>query len=589
MTDPVRGQGDQGATPRVAAVPVPPGIPAVPPAVPPGATPDAGGGEGLGGTDVLPLEPFDRRVRLLVEVVDQADEIALAHRLLESRGWPVRRVVEADQATVGERRAGLLVEVRLRGARRGARAAAVRQVERMAAQAKIGLWVRDSALVEPERELRTTYFVRTRVPPSGPFTRWFTRLWFAAVGSDLERALSLPRPADEAAASAELQARVLAGPAFDPDAHTVRVQIGPSRFAPAGGGPDQWRAWVLRAGSVALAGMAVPLVLGALIQNLPGWWWVPAALPLPPYAWVVGRWLTDDAPRHWAYRLLVGAFVTLAFTTVGYLLFADPPDDLPGRLVLAVLLILGAVGVWLACRHSWFSRNASWVVPVLATPLPFVLPWFGGLLHTVYLEDGFGIPVDTVPVTGFWRSAAALEPVAVATVFPLLFVGAAGWLRYFHQWTVLRELVSVMVPLLCLVYVLTALLLGLEDARAAADRAARAARAGEVPASYFGLRGDLVCVTPMAPTIPVFNGPLPTDRPVLTFGSAADRLWLWDPARAGEGPGSGRPAVSVRLEDVTVTRPANGSGGACPPVPAQTPPAQTPPASASPAATPPAG
>jgi hypothetical protein len=207
-------------------------------------------------TNPLPATPFNRRVRLLIEVVDQPDEVDLAARLLADRGWAVRPVTEADNATVGDRRVGLIVEVRLRGSRKGARNAAAGQVERLADQAKVGLWVRDSVQLELTKERRTTYFAHNLPAEGGRFTRWAAELWAAIGGADIERALSLPGPADEAAATAELQRRTLGGKQFDPAMHTVRVPVGPRSPVPddagrrgpgSGGGPGREDTrWLLR-------------------------------------------------------------------------------------------------------------------------------------------------------------------------------------------------------------------------------------------------------------------------------------------------------------------------------------------------------
>jgi hypothetical protein len=77
----------------------------------------------------LPTEPFNRRVEVLLAVVDTPEETGLATQLLEQRGWAVRPWVGSDPAAIGAGRCGLLVEVRLFGARLGAVGAAVSEIE----------------------------------------------------------------------------------------------------------------------------------------------------------------------------------------------------------------------------------------------------------------------------------------------------------------------------------------------------------------------------------------------------------------------------------------------------------------------------
>ncbi|WP_030778290.1 hypothetical protein [Streptomyces sp. NRRL S-920] len=120
---------------------------------------------------------FNRRVRLLVEVPDHPDELALAEELLVAEGCVVRAATAHEAARVGQRRAGLVVEVRLRGARRGARRAAVHRVERLAERRSLALWVRESTLCTPPRERRTRYHVRLAPPTEGsPVARRVLRL-----------------------------------------------------------------------------------------------------------------------------------------------------------------------------------------------------------------------------------------------------------------------------------------------------------------------------------------------------------------------------------------------------------------------------
>ncbi len=86
----------------------------------------------------------------------------------------------------------------------------------------------------------------------------------------------------------------------------------------------------------------------------------------------------------------------------------------------------------------------------------------------------------------------------------------------------------VMVPLVALLYVLTILTTGMSGVSVAAKAAARDAMNGKQPKPYFGIKGTLMCVTPVSGDASVYNGPLPKGRPVLTFGVSNGRLWLWD-------------------------------------------------------------
>lgn len=71
-------------------------------------------------------------------------------------------------------------------------------------------------------------------------------------------------------------------------------------------------------------------------------------------------------------------------------------------------------GLGYALVHSWFSRNANWAVPALVPALALTLPWSGGLLHTMYLQAGFGVPSDAIHVSAYSSYAASLKPVGLA-------------------------------------------------------------------------------------------------------------------------------------------------------------------------------
>lgn len=211
-------------------------------------------------------------------------------------------------------------------------------------------------------------------------------------------------------------------------------------------------------------------------------------------------------------------------------------------IVIATLVLYGLAHAFV---HSWFSRNANWVVPALVPALALSLPWFGGLLHTMYLKYGFGIPSEAIQVSVYWSYAASLKPVSIAVGLALVVLSFAGWMRHYHQWVNAKGMVRVGVPLMSLFVVGITLAAGLLGAQAAASRAQAATASGRAPAPYYGVQGILVCVKPLNKETAVFNGPLVTTRRLLTFGPSGDRIWLWDPQR-------GKP-LSVRLEDVVVT------------------------------------
>ena len=153
----------------------------------------------------------------------------------------------------------------------------------------------------------------------------------------------------------------------------------------------------------------------------------------------------------------------------------------------------------------------------------------------------------------YWSYAASLKPVGIALGLTLVLLAIAGWMRHYHQWIHSQGMVRVGVPLVSVFVVAMTLTAGLIGAQVAASRAQATAASGRHPAPYYGMQGRLVCVQPMEKEIAVFNGPLNTTRPLLTFGPSGDRVWLWDPRRDA--------SLSVRLEDVVVTEAKSGTCG----------------------------
>ncbi|MFE5996855.1 hypothetical protein ACFQ6C_08165 [Streptomyces sp. NPDC056454] len=520
---------------------------------------------------------FNRRVRILIEVPNEPDETALVEELLAAQGWPVRKATPEERTPIAFPRTGMVVEVRLRGARRGARRAAVRRVESLASRAKAPLWVRQSVLLEYPRDRRTLYRVRPRPSEQGaPPARGLLRLVRQIDGSHDRRALSLAGPPDRARALSELRASRLGGRPFDADREELH---GPADPPDAADPPDPWLDPGTPGGLWSLALTAAAYVLCALVCLAAGgvvqaldtpWRWlglVPAA-----GAAVVAGMLVTEAPgrRRRPLALLGGVAVGGVFVCAGYLLLAAIGMT-GGSVGLKVLITPPAVlmglaigyGVYWALVPSWFSRHASWLVPALLAPSLLLLPWFGRLLYTVYLTMGFGIPVESVPLTTYSMMYAALKPMAVAAGCALFFVAVAGWARHTYWGRMPGESApTFLLPLTGLQYVVTALLFGMLSAGYAWGDAADAVRAGQAPPGYYGLRGVLMCVKPKEPDIAVYNGPLVTDRPVVTFGASAERVWLWAPPRQGSGSDQGR-AMSVRLEDVTLTRPAAAGDRVC--------------------------
>ncbi|GAA4052861.1 hypothetical protein [Streptomyces shaanxiensis] len=503
-----------------------------------------------------PQGPYNRRVRLVVEVRDDQDELELATGVFAAQGWGVRPARSGDSVTTEDGYAALVVEIPVHGSRWTARPTAVERLTSLAGRRKLDLWVRESKLIPPKpTEWQTTYHVHRKAPQdAGPVLRRLAEHWIAIGGLDVRHTLHLRgEHSDEQRdrALAELATRNIGGPPFDPDTHDIRRAMGP-RTGTGSAAPHRDAGLIAVVCATVLVCVASGVVLGALTSP----WRLAAALIPTAICWPVGAWMTSNAPPPKLVRLGCGVILTGAMTFVGWMWGRSADTDLSGLLTgLGMVLGIGLTlfGLWYALSASWFSRNVQWFLPVLAAPLPFVMPWVGAFLHAVYLEELFGIPAGAVHVGFYWQYAVAFRPLAVAVAFVLVLVALAGWARHFNVQAPVSGFFRLMLVLAGIVAVLTVVQISLDDLDKAADRAMNAAAEGRRPPAYFGIRPELVCVEPVGDRTPVINGPVPTGHPVLSFQASGDTVWLWDPAPS-RGEDTTRHALRVRAEDVALVQ-----------------------------------
>lgn len=518
--------------------------------------PDSDAGPPSAPAGTVPL-PSRRRVRMLVEVVDHADEVALVTQLCEERGWSVRSA-RTDTA----HRTALTVEVRLNGARRGAVRAAVRQVEQLAAQAELGAWVRDAALVQRERTRgRTTYHLHVKPPATTAVGRLTALLWTRLGLADEHRLISVPAGTTEDEVRTELGSRDLGGATFDAARHAVRVPHY-SDPTPPSSLPDQERrirlAWTVAGG----AGLVLALLCGLYVAWLPGRWkLLPALLGLAG-GLPLGHVFKETRDRSLSVKLVAGLTVTLCATGFGALAGTTFAQRIWWEIV--VLLVLAGytvTGLVVALRGTFVARHAVWLIPLTVPVLGTFVAWLGEQLRTAYLDE-FGIGQDSVPSSSLWTYVAVAEPLTFVLFFVALIAATAGWLRHFHLTKGdYGRPTLLMLGAVALLFATQGVKYGVDKATSAAARAQSAAARGRTPGAYFGLHGTLVCVRPVARPIPVDNGPVVTGHPVLSFGAAGDWIELWDPARPGD---AGHRSFAVRREDVQLFPARNPASGRCP-------------------------
>lgn len=509
---------------------------------------------------VRPNAPFTVRVRALVEVVAQADEVAKARWALEENGWSVREATPEERTGVADDRVGLVVDGRLYGSRWWAEKAAVAALTRLAGRRTLALVVRDAVLVTVEDEPRVGYRVVRAFGPAGRLRGILLRLWARCGGRNLHRLAHVPAGHTREQIQRELETRRLG----DHRLPAGEYELVPAPPADAAEAARRLPGTLGRGRqALAVAGLLVA-VAGGFLSHDRAW---PLALVIVVPAFLIGAFAAFPA-RDRSTPVVIRALLSGGVS--GFLVYlggalggAMPDDDGSTTLLTAVFVVFTAPGVYFALRGSWVARHATLLV-TLATPVAWAaVRWLGRLMQSAYL-DTFGIPSEAVRATAdFWHYAAVAEPVLVALGFTLLFTAAYGWLRHVHfAVNTDRIFALTMTVLLSVLYALTAISVGLAEADGAAERAAERAEGGHDPAPYFGLEGALMCVRPVRDEpLAVENGPVPTDHPVLSFGASGDWIWLWDPER--DGPRKAFVVLRSGVQLVPPDRTAAG-GPTCP-------------------------
>ena len=489
-------------------------------------------------------------MRVLVEVLDDEDEIELAKSVFQGQGWGVRPPRSSEVRAVHPKgRAWLLLEVRLPGFPGSAARAATRRVDQAIKRFHLAAWVRRAQIVVVPREQDNDYYL-SEAPP-----QWLARHPGLAQAA---RRIGIPGTTGLLRLSASIPAAEvrpkLALLNLGQPLDVSRVSV---RAAVPGASRDGTPVAAERPSRQSVALTVTAVAIAAVCGVWAGWTrgpWIAA----PLLAGTAALWPALAARQNQSVRqrlplaAIVIAMMLYSGDTLGRSTHGSP------RLLAIFIAAFGlaafiARGLVLAVRDTWLARQVAWVVPFALSALaPFAL-WLGGTYDAEYL-GWFGMPPGAVAVPTIYRLAIATFSAFLALGFVLFFVALIGWYRYMNWSDYTRWLPLLSLAILSAVYVLTAITIGLGTVDGAAADAASAVRAGRQPPGYFGIQGGLVCVQPVTAVIPVYDGPLPSHRPLLSFGTTSDQLWLWDPR-------SGQP-IGVSLSEVIVVR-ATGTPARC--------------------------
>ncbi|MFJ9216559.1 hypothetical protein ACIRJL_10530 [Streptomyces sp. NPDC102383] len=463
----------------------------------PAATPAANNSAAVDGK-----VPFNRRVYMVVEVLDRPEELDLLTQLCESSGWPIRpplpdetRITPADGWTLR------IVEARIQAARDGSVEQAVATFDALVLAAELSANCRDAALVERVRRPLSEWHLRGKPPRTALRIANAIQLVTRTGEHDQDlgtvRLVRVPTPRDESrprrqarafwAARVALSDHALAGRTRDARRHDL-------------GQPKT------RKGVQALA--VVGLLLG-------GYLLVAAAF---------GKW----------HDLGIG--------TNGF-----------GQSLVIVAVAYTAAGTVLAVRRTAMHQAAPWVLPVLISLSVPLVPWLGAQVQQRYLTS-FGLSTRVSEGLGTVWAGLWVLWVSCGAVF--LAIAFLGWRRYLNASTDQRVFQMAWPPALTIAALCGVALAGivLFTAGKAGWTARGVVASGGEAGDYFGLRPAHACVKFVSADAPFYGVRPPEDRAVVTFGTNGDRIDLWVPPKNGAGVGR---SVSIRLEDAQVTYVSN--------------------------------
>ncbi|MFE2970408.1 hypothetical protein ACFXKC_43540 [Streptomyces sp. NPDC059340] len=421
-------------------------------------------------------------MRVLIEIRDDPDEIALAEESISNHGWPIRpcRPGEGRPETATPSHVARIVEVRLLGMRRGIAAQAAHELDHLAARAGLALLVRETVLIhKAETPVQGWEIAPVRLS-------WRDRvlgLWDAGAVYQPEGFIRAPGGATASPADSIFMSPALSGRYFNPSEHRLR-RLRPSRLP-----------------------KTTPALLALGLATAVSWWGMLRYLDplLHEHQGLLGVWYAAN---------------------------------------LSLTFLIALLGLRHAVRYSSTVRHAlPWVLPLTLPAMLAGIPRIGSVVQSRYLSH-FAFPDSTV-TTGWTDS---LRAGMFTTLFALaglaLGLGTGGVIhrlsaRAGMPFRSAMGMGAFFGTLAAVILAVTAV--GRADTAAANDQ--RALASGHTPAAFYGLEAAFVCARTTTKAPPVYGAPLPTARPLVTYGPEGDRISLWDPET--------KRSLSMRLEDAS--------------------------------------
>ncbi|MGQ4387379.1 hypothetical protein [Streptomyces sp. SAS_270] len=472
---------------------------------------------------------YDQRVLAIVELRGAGRDIGQVREAFADKGWRVLSESRVSPLDGSERHDTVFieVEVRLWGDERRAALAARRQIEALADRLAVELSPRVLDLLPSRGQHEPTWLVHESSPvPLRRVQRWAQRLgWY-----DTSRVVTGPSSPQAADSFAR---KVLPGWPEPERGSVVRARPPVLRNADTYGAASisdrearkiGVRGFLLSVPSVFCSPWAVGLGLTPLVL-------LPLAVAgVSIWAAAARLVLLEPAGERSRVRALLLPTLLLAPLVYGVAALHWGPGFMAGCLATLAACMWCGRGVYLLFRQLAGRQILATVsVALLPAALPGLAGW-GAAVHVFYGAE-FGIPPEDMDIAQVWRFLASAWVFVTALALTLAVGGVIGYVVHYRLVMVERVTMPVLVLTVFLAYLLAGMLLILDPPSQAGERAKADVAARQVPAPYFGIHAEPVCLVPVESVskIPVVGGRLDPSRVYLSFGVVDGTAALWDP------------------------------------------------------------
>lgn len=220
------------------------------------------------------LKPLRNRVRVIAEVVDDPDEIAIASAAFQQRGWFCRPPRPGEVLGYPEpNRSWLVIEVRFPGFPRSAAKVAAKRVDEVIAKFRLGVWLRSAEVIDYAWHPANIYYVEDAPASWVPATGALAQLLHVAGVPRTVGLIHVAGNVEGLDVHAE-QARLQPDRAVDPGRQVIRAAVPGSL---RNGKTVAIRLSPMPLRIVSLIGLALAVACGVVAAWTPGGW---KALPL---------------------------------------------------------------------------------------------------------------------------------------------------------------------------------------------------------------------------------------------------------------------------------------------------------------------